>query len=164
MDLSRRDLIALGGMTVAGTAVAPSIARGQGSPKRGGTLTLRLWDPAHWDPMLTIAFKTHIPQTFTHSRLVKHKAGPNVTPGTFPIEGDLAESWTQPNETTFVFKLRKGVRWHNKPPVNGRELTADDVVYTITRFQTVKGNANAYMLKSVDKVEAVDKYTVKFTL
>jgi peptide/nickel transport system substrate-binding protein len=56
------------------------------------------------------------------------------------------------------------VRWHNKPPVNGRELTADDVVYTVNRFLTVKGNANAYMLKAVDKVEAVDSHTVKFTL
>ena len=56
------------------------------------------------------------------------------------------------------------MRWHAKPPVNGRELTAEDVGYTVERFLTVKGNANAYMLKSVDKVEAVDRYTVKFTL
>jgi len=63
-----------------------------------------------------------------------------------------------------VFKLRKGVKWQAKPPVNGRELTADDVVFSVNHFLTVKGNANAYMLKSVDKVEAVDKYTVKFTL
>ena len=87
-----------------------------------------------------------------------------MAPGTFPLEGDLAESWTQPNETTYVFKLRKGVRWQNKPPVNGRELTAEDVVYSVERFRTVKGNANAYMLASLDKVEALDKYTVKFTL
>ncbi len=87
-----------------------------------------------------------------------------MQPGTFPIEGDLAESWKQPSETTYVFKLRRGVRWHNKPPVNGRELTADDVVYTYERFLTVKGNANRDMLESVDKVEAVDKYTVRFTL
>jgi peptide/nickel transport system substrate-binding protein len=163
MTLSRRDLMKLGGLTLAGSALAPSRARAQ-TPKRGGTLTLRTWDPAHFDQMQTIAFKTHIPLTFTHSRLLKHKAGPSVQPGTFPIEGDLAESWTQPNETTYIFKLRRGVRWHNKPPVNGRELTADDVVYTVDRFLTVKGNANAYMLKSVDKVDAVDKYTVKFTL
>jgi len=51
-------------------------------------------------------------------------------PGTFPVEGDLAESWTQPSDTTYVFKLRRGVRWHGKPPVNGRELTADDVKCT----------------------------------
>jgi peptide/nickel transport system substrate-binding protein len=163
MDLRRRELLALGGLAVAGTMLAPSVTRGQ-APKRGGTLALRTWDPAHFDPMLTIAFKTHIPYTFTHSRLLKHKAGPSVVAGTFPIEGDLAESWTQPNETTHVFKLRKGVRWHNKPPVNGRELTAEDVVYTVERFLTVKGNANAYMLASVAKVEAVDRYTVKFML
>ena len=166
MDLSRRDVIALGGMTLAGTALTPTLARAQGTPKRGGTLTLRTWDPPHFDHMGPggISYKIHIPMTFTHSRLLKHKAGPGVAPGTFPIEGDLAESWSQPNETTYVFKLRKGVRWHNKPPVNGRELTADDVVYTVDRFMTLKGNANAYMLKSVSKVEAVDKHTVKFTL
>ena len=164
MDLTRRDLIAFGGAAIAATALAPSRASAQGTPRRGGTLSLRTWDPPHFDHDLTISYKTHIPLTFTHSRLVKHKAGPNIQPGTFPIEGDLAESWTQPNETTYVFKLRKGVRWHNKPPVNGRELTADDVVYTVERFRTVKGNANAYMLKSLDKVEAVDKHTVRFTL
>ena len=163
MPLTRRELLIAGGLTAAGTVLAPSAARAQ-TPKKGGTLALRTWDPPHWDHMLTISYKTHIPLTFTHSRLVKHKAGPSVAPGTFPIEGDLAESWTQPNDTTYIFKLRRGVKFHNKPPVNGREMTAEDVRYTIDRFLTVKGNANAYMLKSLDKVEAVDKYTVKFTL
>jgi peptide/nickel transport system substrate-binding protein len=162
MDLSRRDLLALGGLTLAGAAL-PSAVSAQ-APKRGGTLSLRLWDPPHFDHMLIISYKTNILLSFTHSRLVKQKAGPAVAPGTFPLEGDLAESWTQPNETTYVFKLRRGVKWHNKPPVNGRELTADDVKYSIERFVTVKGNSNAYVLKSLDKVEAVDKYTVKFTL
>ena len=162
LPLSRRDLLKLGGGAAA-LLGAPTAARGQ-TPKRGGTLNLRLWDPPHWDPHLTVSYKTHIAYSFTHSRLVKHKAGPGVAPGTFPIEGDLAESWTQPNESTYVFKLRRGVRWHNKPPVNGRELTADDVVYTLERFRTIKGNANSYMLAALDRVEAPDKYTVRFTL
>jgi peptide/nickel transport system substrate-binding protein len=162
MNLSRRQLLTLGGLAASAT-LAPSLVHAQ-TPKRGGTLALRTWDPPHWDHMLTISYKTHIPLTFTHSRLLKHKAGPGVVPGTFPLEGDLAESWSQTNETTYVFKLRQGVRWHNKPPVNGRELIADDVVYTVDRFLNVKGNANAYMLKSLAKVEAVDKYTVRFTL
>jgi peptide/nickel transport system substrate-binding protein len=114
--------------------------------------------------MLTISFKTHSLMSFTHSRLLKHRAGPAVAPGTFPLEGDLAESWSQPSETTYVFKLRKGVRWQPKPPVNGRELTAEDVRYSVERFLTIPGNANAYMLKTVERVEAVDRYTVKFTL
>jgi peptide/nickel transport system substrate-binding protein len=163
MSLTRRELIALTGTTLAGAALTPGAARAQ-TPKKGGTLSLRLWDPPHFDHMLIISYKTNIALSFTHSRLVKQKAGPGIQPGTFPLEGDLAESWSQPNENTYVFKLRRGVRWHNKPPVNGRELTADDVKYSIERFLTVKGNANAYMLRSVDKVEALDKYTVKFTL
>ena len=165
MALSRRELLIAGGLTAAGSVVAPSIVRAQ-APKRGGTLNLRLWDPPHFDLHAGggLSYKLHIPMSFTHSRLVRHKTGPGVTPGTFQFEPDLAESWTQPNETTYIFKLRRGIRWHNKPPANGREFVADDVVYTINRFQTTQGHANAHMLKSVDKVEAVDKYTVKFTL
>jgi peptide/nickel transport system substrate-binding protein len=166
LSLSRRDLLKWGGAGLAAAATSPAIwtpARAQ-APKRGGTISLRLWDPPHWDPHLTISYKTHIAYSFTHSRLLRHKTGPAIHPGTFPIEGDLAESWTQPNETTYIFKLRKGVRWQNKPPVNGREVTADDVVYSVERFKTVTGNANAYMLSSVSKVEATDKHTVKFTL
>jgi peptide/nickel transport system substrate-binding protein len=162
MDISRRSLMT-GGLTVAGASMLPVTARAQ-TPKRGGVLTIRTWDPPHFDPMLTTAYRVQIPNTFTHSRLLKHKAGPAVVPGTFALEGDLAESWSQPNETTYVFKLRRGVRWHPKPPVNGRELTADDVVYSVNRFLTVKGNPSAYMLQSVDKVEAPDKYTVRLTL
>ncbi len=162
MSPSRRDVLKLGGLALA-TTLGPAAARGQ-SPKRGGTLTIRAWDPPHFDPFLTVSYKTHVVLSFTHSRLLKHKAGPGVTPGTFPVEGDLAESWSQPSETSYVFKLRKGVRWHQKPPVNGRELTADDVVFSVDHFRSVKGNANAYMLKSLDRVEALDRSTVRFTL
>src|SRR5438034_432634 len=48
--------------------------------------------------------------------------------------------------------------------VGGRELTADDVVYTVDRFLNTKGHANTQMLAPVAKVEAIDKHTVKFTL
>ncbi len=99
MTLSRRDLLALTGLTLAGTTLKPSPARAQ-SPKRGGTLTLRGWDPPMFDHMLQTAYRVQIPTPFTHSRLVKHKAGPGVVPATFAIEGDLAEPWSQPNETT----------------------------------------------------------------
>jgi len=163
--LSRRDLLKLGGAGLA-AAAAPAVwspVQAQ-APKRGGTLSLRLWDPPHFDPHLTISYKTNVLYTFSHSRLLKYKAGPTVQPGTFTLEGDLAESWSQPNDTTYIFKLRRGVRWHNKPPVNGRELTADDVKYTFDRFVNEKGNAYRSMMAALDKVEVVDKYTVKMTL
>ena len=161
MTWTRRDVLALGGLAVA--AATPVRVHGQ-TPRRGGTLTIRGWDPPLFDPMLTTAYRVHVPLSFTHSRLVKHKAGPAVIPGTFPIEGDLAESWSQPNETTYVFRLRRGVRWHPKPPVNGRELTSADVQYTIERFLTVKGNPSAYMLRAIDRVETPDVTTVRIVL
>jgi len=163
MSLTRRDVLALGGLPLAGATLAPPRLAAQ-TPKRGGTLTIRAWDPPLFDPMLTTAYRVHVAISFTHSRLVKHKAGPSIAPGTFPIEGDLAESWTQPNDTTYVFKLRRGVRWHPKPPVNGRELTSADVKYSIERFLTVKGNPSAYMLRAIDRVEAPDAYTVRIVL
>jgi len=161
--LSRRAVLKLSAAGAAAAMTAPPLARAQ-SPRRGGVLTVRVWDPPHFDPYLIVAFKTQIVYSFTHSRLLKHKAGPGVQPGHFVLEGDLAESWSQPDDTTYVFRLRKGVRWHPKPPVNGRELTADDIVYSLERFRSVKGNPQSYLLGAVDRVEAVDRYTVKVTL
>src|SRR5207249_10713699 len=122
MNLSRRDLLRLGGAALAGASLVPSVAPAQ-TPKRGGTLAIRTWDPTHFDPFQTISFKTHIALSFTHSRLLKHKAGPGVVPGTFLLEGDLAESRSQPSETTYAFKLRRGVRWPHTAPANRRERT-----------------------------------------
>ena len=167
-SMTRRDLLKLG--TAAAAAGAALDLRGlpgaeAQQPKRGGVFRLRSHvAPVHFDPHQTIAFSTMIPLSFAYSRLVKVKAGPGVAPGTQPIEGDLAESWSRQGETVYVFKLRKGVRWHPKPPVNGRELTAEDIKYTYERFLNIKGNGNRSLLEAVDKIEAVDKHTVKFTL
>ncbi len=166
-SISRRDLLKLGGAAVAAGSGLPLLdpkpAAAQ-TPKRGGTFRVRLHvNPVHFDPQQTLAFPTMVAMSFTHSRLVKVKAGPSVKSGTSPIEPDLAESWSQPSDTTYLFKLRRGVRWHPKPPVNGRELTAEDVKYTYERF-LLPANPNRGLLEQVDKIEAVDKHTVKFTL
>ena len=50
------------------------------------------------------------------------------------LSGALAESWEQPDATTFIFHIRQGVRWHDKPPMNGRELTAQDVEFNFHRM------------------------------
>ena len=50
------------------------------------------------------------------------------------ITGRLAESWDiSPDGLTYTFHIRKGVHWHNKAPMNGRELTASDVEYNFHR-------------------------------
>jgi peptide/nickel transport system substrate-binding protein len=133
-------------------------------PMRGGILCVSGYDPPHFDHHLTPNFKTNIALSFVYSKLVRHTVGPEVQPGTFSKEPDLAERWEALDDTTYVFHLRQGVRWHNKPPVNGRELVAEDVKFTFDRFLTEKGNADRYMLESVERIEVVDRYTVKFLL
>src|SRR5262249_44221973 len=169
---SRRNVLklaaTLSGASAIGPAAAllePDAAQAQ-TPKRGGVFRIPGGDPVSGlDPHLVVnhhRIATNL--SFTHSPLVRIKSCPQVKPNTPPIEPGPAESWSQPNDTTFVFKLRKGVRWHNKPPVNGRELTAEDVKYTYERFLTLTGNPNRSMLEQVEKIDALDRYTVRFTL
>ncbi|HTE85725.1 MAG TPA: ABC transporter substrate-binding protein, partial [Dehalococcoidia bacterium] len=64
----------------------------------------------------------------------------------------------------YLFHLQPGVKWHNKPPANGRVLTADDVVFSLERLRTKDPRfINASLLDSADKIEAVDKGTVRIT-
>ncbi len=165
-DLTRREVLVAGAAAVGAAAGAalPVAAPGQ-TPRRGGTFRISLGDPPHFDPHLTLSWPTLTALSFTHSRLLKHKAGPGVAAGTFPIEGDLAESWSQTSDTSYLFKLRRGVRWHARPPVNGRELTAEDVKYSFERYLgPATNNPNRAVLEDVERVEAVDRYTVRFTL
>src|SRR5215470_1211935 len=135
-----------------------------GQPRRGGILRARGRDPVHFDPHLTRNQRTHAVLSFVYSKLLQHKVGADVQPGTFIVEPDLAERWEAPDDRTYIFHLRQGVRWHNKPPVNGRELVAEDVKFTFDRFLTEPGNPERQLLEAVDRVEVVDRYTVKFLL
>jgi peptide/nickel transport system substrate-binding protein len=77
--------------------------------------------------------------------------------------GSLAESWEIQGKDTIIFHLRKGVKWHNKPPTNGRELTAEDVVFSLKRQCTLP---TAYFKRTYPKaaetteITAPDPYTV----
>lgn len=80
--------------------------------------------------------------------------------------GELAESWEIPDEVTYIFHLRQDVKFHS-----GRAMTAADVVYSFDRIlgKTEAGDIGALGSKSsyyggVTSVEALDDYTVKFTL
>src|SRR5262245_40223302 len=135
-----------------------------GQPKRGGILRVRGSDPVHFDHHLTLNARTNTTLSFIYSTLLRYKVGPEVVPGTFTVEPHLAERWEEPDDLTYVFHLRRGVTWHNKPPLNGRELVADDVKFTFDRFLSEKTNALRDQLEPVERIEVVDRYTVKFVL
>ena len=168
--LSRRELLHMGlaaGLTVSALPLsrpAPLWSAEAGQPKRGGILRVRGYDPVHFDHHLTSNVKTNTTLSFVHSTLLRYKVGAEIVPGTFTVEPHLAERWEEPDDLTYVFHLRRGVKWHNKPPLNGRELVADDVKFTFDRFLSEKANILREQLEPVDRIEVVDRYTVKFVL
>src|SRR5215510_5307060 len=168
--LSRRQLLQMGlaaGLTVSALPLSHSASlwgAEAGQPKRGGILRVRGFDPVHFDHHLTLNARTNTTLSFVHSTLLRYKVGPEIEPGTYTVEPHLAEGWEEPDDLTYVFRLRRGVKWHNKPPLNGRELVADDVKFTFDRFLAEKANILREMLEPVERVEVVDRYTVKFVL
>ncbi len=85
--------------------------------------------------------------------------------------GSLAESWEiSPDGLTFTIPLRKGIRWQNKPPVNGRELVASDVKYCFDRLCgigsgfTKPSPYNSAGMEALKEITTPDKYTVVFRL
>jgi len=168
--ISRRALLQRGltaGLAVAAVPLArPATLWGADAvpPKRGGILRVRGYDPVHFDHHLTNNAKTNTTLSFVHSTLLRFQVGPEIPPGTYTIEPHLAESWEAPDDLTYVFHLRHGITWHNKPPLHGRELVADDVKFTFDRFLQEKANVLRDTLEAVDRVEVVDRYTVQFVL
>ena len=73
----------------------------------------------------------------------------------------LAESWTALDLTTWEFKLRKGVKFHN-----GDDFTANDVKFTLDRVITEgaldgKTSPRKTLLGRISSVTIVDKHTVR---
>ncbi|PWB44158.1 MAG: hypothetical protein C3F10_09375 [Dehalococcoidia bacterium] len=139
--------------TPSGQATQPAATTAP-TPKRGGTLRIGTGSyPATFEHM---AYAALTGDGRVYNQLLKLEAGQKLT-------GDLAEKWEVPDPTTYVFQLRKGVKFQNVAPVNGRELTAEDIVYTIERARKQEF-LTRQLWTALDTVVATDPYTVKVTL
>jgi len=138
---------------------APVPAAGTGGSMRGHDNG----DPASLDYIKTWSQRSLMYTAMVYPRLLKFDTSkPTIQPIDFLITNDLATKMPeQPDSTTYIFKLN-AMKWENKAPLNGRALTADDVVKNWDRFKTEHPSRS--LLSDVAKVEAVDPSTVKFTL
>ncbi len=135
-------------------APAQPTTASQPATKTGGTLRVGLdVDAGTGDPRLardTSAFRL---KELVFSGLVYIK--PDYTPAP-----QLAERWENPDPKTWIFYLRKGVKFHN-----GQELKAEDVKYTFeTELDEKLAAPNRSFFTPIQKIDVVDDYTVKFTL
>jgi peptide/nickel transport system substrate-binding protein len=87
-----------------------------------------------------------------------------LTPGSADpkdLEPDLAERWeSSADGKTWTFFLREGVKFHG----NWGELTADDVVYSLTRAGDARRSTFAADFSAIESITKVDDYTVRIAL
>ena len=112
-------------------------------PKRGGTITTATpGEPKMWDIHKYQSYRIRLPLSFSHRKLLRYEAGPGSSPASYVPIPELAESWDiEDGGKRFVFKLRKGVKWHEDPPgvdsvpasLAGRDVVASDWTFTFDR-------------------------------
>ncbi|MBD8028293.1 ABC transporter substrate-binding protein [Ureibacillus sp. Re31] len=137
---------------------------GSSEPKSGGTYTiLSPADPDMLDPHRQSSIYTHQLAGLVYNKLVSYETGPNVEYTDYNVVPDLAERWEVSDDgKVYTFYLREAY-WHDKAPVNGRQVTADDVIATMERIINLPGH-QASLLSEVESIVAKDPQTVVFTL
>ncbi len=128
--------------------------------KKGGTLNL-MWNvaDAQMDPHTTTEhFAPELWRAASHG-LLKQEAG------TQNAVADLATKWEHPDSLTYVFHLDARAKWQNTAPVNGRAVTADDVVYSLKRISTPDAShPRASGFSQVESITVTDAATVTLKL
>jgi peptide/nickel transport system substrate-binding protein len=142
----------------------PTAADPFANVKRGGTWRVnRAGDPPTIDAYGNLSFEAKTVSLYAHSRLYKIGARADINPNAALPEPDAAESAETEDGQTWTIKLKQGIKFHNKAPVNGKELTTDDVMFSWGKL-TAPESPNVSMVSHVDKFEAVDDYTINVEL
>lgn len=148
-----RNVIALLAATCIALAAAPFVAAQ--NVQTGGTLRISFpGSPRLLDPPITGSAEEWIITSWLYNNLTR-------VDDKFTVQPDLAESWEpNANGTVWTFKLVRGAKFHS-----GREVNAEDVVHSINRILDPNTKSRGKGgLGPIAKVEAVDPYTVRFTL
>jgi peptide/nickel transport system substrate-binding protein len=166
-ELSRRHLLAKAGAIGVGAVAAGSLAGGAKAAKKatfatpkiryGGRMVYGLEsDPVAVAPFGMAPGAAHWGKEHTYDSLAEFDKALNIKPA-------LATSWKVESKTSILFNLRKGVKFHN-----GKEFTADDVVYSVKNMKnppppgslTVAANVPATIIDA----QAVSKYVVRLRM
>ncbi|WP_064577268.1 ABC transporter substrate-binding protein [Cupriavidus gilardii] len=103
-------------------------------------------DPHFYNLFSNINVSEHI-----FDSLIKMDADSRIIPG-------LAESWKLVNETTWEFKIRKGVKFHDGSP-----LTAEDILWSLDRPATIQNSPGKFDVytKAIVAKKIIDPNTIQ---
>jgi ABC-type transport system substrate-binding protein len=154
----------------------PSTGQMVEKPRYGGTLNAVMYDDPtvfdvyRHDPVGLQVIQFYLEKPLTVDWAIDRKITKFAS--SFYPESTLVptcESWDVSDPLTLTLKVRKGIKWQNKPPVNGREFVANDIVFAYHRmcglgsgFTEPTPYSFYDELKKIKSVEAPDKYTVVF--
>lgn len=141
---------ARGGAASSTNATPASQQKPTGNPVRGGTLTIaETTDIGTFDPFYQIENNYTTMRAFTDT-VIRYNDQLQPQP-------ELAESWELAKDArSITLKLRQGVKFHS-----GREMTADDVLFSIKHVQDkANGSQLIDLFKPITDAKATDKYTV----
>jgi peptide/nickel transport system substrate-binding protein len=155
MPLKGLVVVLLSTLAVFATSSATLAARTDKTVLTVGMFTA---DVGRLDPHLSTGTPDTVLFNWMFNGLVRFKPGRVDTES---LEPDLAERWeSSADGKTWTFHLRRGAQFHG----GYGELTADDVVYSLKRAADPKRSSFSSDYAAVDKVEAVDPYTVRLAL
>jgi len=135
--------------TGAGTGEATTVGKDKDKPQYGGKLNYMIFgSPTSWNPGAVVGQGADSLGAVMLEQILgrdweRGAAGTGEfnfvgnTPEWAAVGGNLAESWEIPGVGVWVLNIRQGVHFGYNPSfpasqmVNGREMTADDVAYSI---------------------------------
>ena len=137
----------------AAAGVVPRFAYAADPPKKGGTLRVGFYiEAVTMDPHLSGSKVDRQVYHTIYEPLLTLDTKLNIKPG-------LAESWTQPDPKTLVFKLRKGVKFHD-----GTDFNAESAKLNFNRMKTEAKSLRKGEVANIDSVDVVDATTIKVNL
>jgi peptide/nickel transport system substrate-binding protein len=126
-------------------------------------------DLSNFDPSIATRSEANHIGPISYEGLLGYKTGPDLAYLDIQLAPQLAERWeVSPDARQYTFYLRKGVKFAERPPVNGREVNAGDVKWSYeywTRTGPFKDKKIApgtydWMLEGLESIEARDASTM----
>ena len=144
----------LGLLIFVGAALLTTAAGAAEEPQRGGTLQVGIQgDVTTMDPHMSTSAVDRDLYYQIYNVLVGLDPNLNIVP-------ELAERWETPNPFTYLFHLRRGVKFHD-----GTDFNAEVVKWNVERMlDPASGSIRRSELASVKSVAVLDSHTVRFDL